>query len=494
MKINDQVSLTHPAQTTYIPIVSSATQECAKAIGFTGAESQRICLALEEAVLNAIEFGYGGPQDTLTIALSRTSLGLQIVLHSRGLPLEMEELPKYDPQRAKEHQDITGLGMLVIQEMMDRVSSALLENGLRELRLLKLLPETPVGEQADQIEKPAAPSQPQSVPLNYTVRLTKPEEAETISRLALEAHGSVMFREHIYYPNRVKQMIEAGEIISAVAVTGDDEVIGHVASVPPYPGARVEELTYAFVNGRYRSQGCASDISQFLIDNAVERGVYALQALAVTNHVFSQRATLRERFFECGLLLATSPASRHWREEDQDKPGRIGNLVFVRYIQSVEETPLYAPPRHKTMIERIYRNMGNPLRLLDAPEAPELDEKSEIHTTTDFKEGWCLIDVQHYGADADLQVLAQLHRAWAQSIPAIQLMLPLTHPAAPFMTEQFEAMGFFFAGVCAGSDYGEKLLLQSIYDVDPGYDSIQVYSDFGREIKEYVQACDPTRR
>ncbi|MEZ5583466.1 MAG: hypothetical protein R3F37_12635 [Candidatus Competibacteraceae bacterium] len=122
------------------------------------------------------------------------------------------------------------------------------------------------------------------------------------------------------------------------------------------------------------------------------------------------------------------PASRHWRKG----PGQARTdrqFGFRQVHQPVKDIPLYAPPRHKAMIERIYRQHGQLSASAGCWKRP-LDEKSQIQTTTDFKEGWSLIDVQHYGADADLQVLAQLHRAWAQGVPAIQLMpvdSPLPH-------------------------------------------------------------------
>ena len=58
------------------------------------------------------------------------------------------------------------------------------------------------------------------------------------------------------------------------------------------------------------------------------------------------------------------------------------------------------------------------------------------------------------------------------------------------MTEKFESLGFFFAGIIPGADRGDKLELQYLNNVKIDYEKIQVYSAFSKELLAYIQGCD----
>ncbi|MEZ5583465.1 MAG: hypothetical protein R3F37_12630 [Candidatus Competibacteraceae bacterium] len=119
-------------------------------------------MALEEAILNAIEFGYGGPQDKAGHRLVSDFPGVTLVLHSRGLPARKW---KNYPSTIRNGQGTLGhhrAGDAGHSEMMDRVAYSVLENGLRELRLLKLLPRGAPVSEAVLEEQPSTSPQDQS--------------------------------------------------------------------------------------------------------------------------------------------------------------------------------------------------------------------------------------------------------------------------------------------------------------------------------------------
>ena len=92
------------------------------------------------------------------------------------------------------------------------------------------------------------------------------------------------------------------------------------------------------------------------------------------------------------------------------------------------------------------------------------------------------------------QIASRLKHACAQGVTAIQLGLPLGNPATKTMTASFEVMGFFFAGVGPDPEGQENLILQYLNSTEVDYDSIHVHSELARDIKQYVQACDPRIR
>jgi serine/threonine-protein kinase RsbW len=76
-------------------------------------------------------------------------------------------------------------------------------------------------------------------------------------------------------------------------------------------------------------------------------------------------------------------------------------------------------------------------------------------------------------------------------VAAIQLFLPLTDPLTYSLTEEFEAMEFFFSGILPMSCVGDSLILQYLNDVVIDYDKIVLYTDLAKEIRDYVKSHDP---
>jgi anti-sigma regulatory factor (Ser/Thr protein kinase)/N-acetylglutamate synthase-like GNAT family acetyltransferase len=484
MELKNTISFRLPARSELFPVLKAAAREFAALSGFSEPDVQRICLALEESVLYTLELGYNAPGETMSVDVSQTMLGIQISLRARGLPLEEEQLPRYDPSHLHTNGDTAGLSPYLIRNLVDTARFVVLDNGEREITLRKNLP------CACNRKDSAAP-----IPAKdrsdtpFVIRRAGPDDAEGISRLALRSHGEVLFNEQIYYPARVREMLQAQEMVSIVAITPDGEVIGHGALVVAVPGAKSEELTFALVDERFRGRGCIESIAVELVANAQTRGAHVISALAVTNHVYSQRSVLQLGLRECSLLLAASPPSQAWHSDESGRPARISNLALCRYFKSRSDAPLYAPKRHRPMLERICAHLGITEHFAE-PGGRNLPKNlSHIESSSNFKEGWGTMVVQDYGRDILPQIRAQLDLFRNQNLSIVFLLLPLASPSTAALTDALEHMGFFFSGLGPG-DNGEKhLALQYLNGVDPAWDGIRVQTEFGRELVEYVRAC-----
>ncbi|XPV75130.1 MAG: GNAT family N-acetyltransferase [Desulfovibrio sp.] len=488
MKKNESVSIKLPANIIYSSIAVLAVEKCADSTGFLKEDVSRICLAMDEGIQHALEFGYGGPQETIQVDISRTSLGLQIAIVFHGLPLEIEQLPKYDQFRALEYGDVTGISLLLIEKLLDKTSFSIHPGGIRTLSMEKYLPV--------QLVSPAPPKKEttkQYQERDYELRLAQPDDAEDISRLAFQSHGAVLFSEYIYYPDRVREMINDKKMVSVVVETSEPhEILGHGALVKYAPETLVEELTFGIVDPRFRSKGCASQLAKYLERDACKRGVYAIEIFAVTNHVHSQRSVLSQGIKECGLFLECSPASHSWGKGAESDLGRIGNLMFVKYLNEFRSNILYPPTHHRQMIEHIYAARDISIQVDETTADTSIQGmESSIWTLSDLQEGWAIIGVEKYGADITTQVIERLKHACAQDIFSVQLALPLVDPVTRTITATFENMGFFFAGIGPDHQGNENLVLQYVNTPKTDYESINVHSELAKEIKEYVRAHDP---
>lgn len=488
MRLHDPVTLRFPAKSKSVAVAVATAREYAVQAGLAVTEAARVSQATEEAALHAIRLGYGGEQEELVLEMAISALGLQLTVRSMGLPLQEQDLPQFNQSRLHTEGDATGLDAFLVHKLMDSARFSVSANGMREVTMVKHLP-TPALPRHEHLEASAVTVGPGSE-VSLVVRPARPEDAEGISRLALRAHGSLLFNEDIYYPERVREMIELGEMVSMVAETDTGMLVGHGALVSEISGSKVEELTYGFAAPEFRGHGCTWEIADRLLSGALARGVSAVVASCVTNHAKSQRSALHVGLKECALLLAVTPASRVWRGVDGATPGRISDVVLVRRLGDMPQSEFFLPERHRVMIEHMHQRLGLRLRYAQTT-GPLPPTEALVETVADVKGGWAWVLVVEYGQDVIDKVDYHVRLLCEQGMSSIMVFLPLDNPATCVLSPAFEAKGFFFAGVLPDKDGRENLVLQRLHGVDPDYDSIQLCSPFGRELLAYVRACDP---
>ena len=105
MKNQDRLLMTLPADPAYASIAAKGAEVFSLKQGVEEKMCGQIALAIEEAVLNALEMEYGGMENEVEIHISSTSKGIKAIIQSRGLPLDPENLPQYS--------GVGGLGLIL---------------------------------------------------------------------------------------------------------------------------------------------------------------------------------------------------------------------------------------------------------------------------------------------------------------------------------------------------------------------------------------------
>ena len=498
------LKLTVPCDLSYLHLVQSFVREAAQQYGFTGDDLYKIELAIEEGVTNVMKYAFADDDDepaTFDVICERVQLGMRIIIKEKGIPFDPERLPKFDPDCDLDQMASSGMGLFLMRESMDEVAFVNLGPEGKETHLTKFLPRksvedllTPEERQAEATAKPEAPEKPRTVEkIPYTVRHMAPDEAIEISRCAYKSHGYTFFDDHIYYPDRIIELNATEEMISVVAVTEDNKFMGHSALVYPAPGARIAEFTFVFVNQAYRSQGCMGRLCQFLITTPKKHPLTGVYSYSVANHVYTQRGVLNLGFRDCGILLATSPATWRFKGIAEENEQRISVVLSFRYIATPPARPIYAPPQHQAMITRLYDNIQS-AHTCTVPEtaSPVFDGNESLIETSVFASEQCgEIWVKRYGAQISREIRAILRDLCLRQIAAINLFLPLENPTTWYVTEEIEKLGFFFAGILPETDQGDVLILQYLNNVALDYGKIQAYSDVAKDVLAYIQARDP---
>jgi serine/threonine-protein kinase RsbW len=469
----------------YLPLTQSFVREAAAQFGFRGAGLSQIEVAVEEAVTNVMQHGYDAEESqSFDITCDRIPGGIRIIIHEMGMPFDPSHIPEYRPGES------AGMGVFLMKTMMDDCSFHNLGPLGKETHLIKYLAE-PSGEAAAPELPPTAEPAVIAQKLNYDVRLMREEEAIEISRCAYKSHGYSFFDDHIYYPARLVELNRNGDMISAVAVTEDNVFMGHAALLYQYPEDRIAELTFVFVNVEYRGQGALNRLNEFLLTTPKSREFAGIYAYAVANHVFNQKALVRAGFSDCGILMATSPMSWKFKGIPGDPSQRISVVLAFKYMESPRRLTLYPPVHHRDMVAKLYRTLGAEHDFETPALPPPSAEAPEVLSSVNSAEGCAEIFVARYGDEVVREVRKLLRGFCLQQVAAINLFLSLEDPATFFLTQEFEKLGFFFAGILPSARVGDALILQYLNNVDLDYSKIAAYSDAAKEILAYIQALDP---
>ena len=494
----DSLKLTIPNNLSYLDIALNFIRETAAKFGFSKTELGQIELAGEEAVTNVIKHAFEkGEHSTFDIICERIPLGIKVIIKDKGIPFDPSLLAQYDPAKAAVENKTAGLGVFLMKQAMDMVSFVNLGGEGKETHLVKYLPHKNIEEYfpGQKLEVDDTPPAPVIIKekIPYAVRRMRSEEAIEVSRCAYKSHGYSFFDDSIYFPERLAELNRSEELISLVAVTTDNVFMGHAALHSPRVGAKIAELTYAFVNMEYRGQGCLTRLTDQLFSMEKKYPLTGVYANAVTNHLFTQKVVVKYAINDCGVYLAASPGTWVFRGISGESKQRLSVILSFKYLTPPRQLTIYPPAKHREMVEKLYKNIGasHNYAAPDESRSSALREKAGIRTDIYSSEECAEIWVEESGKDLVRQVKASLHDLCIKQLGAIYLYLSLEDQSTYVLAPELEKLGFFFSGILPQTDIGDALVFQYLNNVELDYSKIQVLTDTGRELIQYIKERDP---
>ena len=150
-----QIELTIHANPAYLCVARAAARKAMEIVGFSPEDADGVTLALDEALTNVIRHSYGGPcEKPIIIKLSQIlnyneeGPALEIIVRDFGKQVDPETIKSRDLNDVRPG----GLGVHIIQTVMDEVEYSCISEGGMQLRMLKLIPLNSSGKPATEIE------------------------------------------------------------------------------------------------------------------------------------------------------------------------------------------------------------------------------------------------------------------------------------------------------------------------------------------------------
>ena len=495
-------SMQIPVDPKYATAAAAYVCEIARMIGMQKQDLKSLEKGMIEAINALIEYSFeAGEKGIIEVVCERIPEGFKVSLRDKGLPFSTiaAELSITDGQV----EDIPGMAEPIshLNKYIDEIRLHNLGPDGKELVLIKHLKNKSITDyyaacDLESYEPSATPIALSEDQAKCRIRRMKPEDAAEVSKTIYKTYGYTYPHDYVYYPEKIIALNESGQVFSAVAVAGDEEIAGYGVFQIWEENPKIVEMAQGTVKPEFRSLGCFGDITQYLLDEAKSRGIRGAFGEAVTIHAVSQHTVHGFGFKDCGLRLGVVPPNTVLKGMTGKIPYKMSLLVQFLYLQQMPENALkvYAPDHHKDMIAALYKEMGIRPEFKKAVSAKT--KKAAATSIVKIRQIASMrlarMTIERYGRNIVSELRNKVKEICRQKTETINLFLNMSDPLTGIYAPQFEKLGFFFAGILPGGfKNGDALILQYLNNVPIDYDAIQVKSAVAQRLLAYVREQDP---
>lgn len=482
--------LTIPYSLESVELLQIPTEHIAKKLSFSEREIIQLQVAIEEIITNAVKYNNDKiNRNNISVNVYDSGDGVTIKIHEYGIPFDPENFPVYNKVSLKEREDTKGLGVYLIDHLVDKVEYKVLGKDGKEVIIHKKRRDNEEYQpNENEIKTDEEQLQPKTVE-HFIVREVNPEETVEVAKEAYYAYGYEYLFEDIYDSKKMRELNKAGEFMSVIAVTEQEEIIGHLAIIKHKYLKNVFEFGAAFVNPKFRGGGTLSQMNYKALEVALREGAELIFVDCVTSHIYSQKAAGKFGFKDTCLFLSKL---ENISFNEITNIGRRESQIMAFYpVENSSSVSLFLPSKYREIISKILCNLGMNFSELSKGEVKiKVESSSELDYFMDKCEVG-IIYIKKFGFDFQKVLHKTLKKLCFKRAAVLYLYMPMNSVEIDMGIEAAEKLDFFFAGVVPDNSKSHYFVMQymNIYDVD--YDMIKINSEIGNKIKEYVMKGDP---
>jgi hypothetical protein len=460
-----------PADRGFNSLVETFAADAALRAELSDAQAKAIVAAAARGFGAIVAEALAEAREPIRIVAACTPARLELSLFERGLPMD-DAAARRDPRWNE------------LSAAVDAVHWRCHGTAGSELRLI--VKRSHASETAATAAPPAEEEVPLAPPQAYAVRRFEPRDAVGVARAFYLTYGYAYDFGPVYLPERLIELNESGSYVSIVALGGDGSVVGHCALARD-AGAPIADLAGAVVLPAHRGRNILNRMLERAEKEAAALALAAYFSEPVTDHPRTQLSS--ESFGEkaCGLTLGDAPrnfVARHMELSTTSQ--RQSCMLYVKPLRARENRTICPPARHRSIVERIYEQLGLPVTVRDGAAA---NGRGLFHTSLTRRDGIATVEVESVGTETPelvRQAVADL-RATAR-LGAIYASLPLEDPGTPALCAALESDGFFFSGIGPWMLGGNDALRLQMPLTAINLSELVIVGEFGKVIFDYVAA------
>jgi serine/threonine-protein kinase RsbW len=291
-----------------------------------------------------------------------------------------------------------------------------------------------------------------------------------------------------YDADEVARRISNGLLISAIAETNDGDLLCHSGLVLADSDDAVGHAGQALTLPAARGQHIFTNVKRYLVEWVSSRGLVGMYSEATAAHPYSQRALVDLGGHETGFLLGFIPESVD-NSVSAPSPGRQSAALFFLRLHPGKERMVYAPSRHRGIVQDTIAVCHFRSHLAEAPMRTELPARSQLHVETRPGDNVAVVTVIRGGDDLTARVDAERSRLFTEGVDALYVDLPLDRPESAHVSESLEELKLTYSGIFLNHRAaGDVLRLQCLRNATALSHDVTVASPHGAALLEYVLA------
>lgn len=486
MKKNCSIDLLIKNEISYLPLLLENVSLVAKFSKFGDEQVKELKLATEEAFLSIMENALHKESDSINITLNQLDFGIEIILREKGIPYDLEAQDIYSPELFKKTLSLSGIGIFIIKNIVDKASFYNLGRDGREIRLQKYTNSLNINNESENLlEKNVKKKHPDISNVEFKIREMKDTDALDISRCAYYSYGYSYLYDHIYYPERIIKLHENNQFISYVAVLDgvkENRVMGHAALIKKKD---YTELGVAFVSPEYRGVGCLKLLTEKLLDRARNESMESIFIFSVTSHEFSQKACSKFNFRDCALKLGCIPMLK-FNEIDDGNKNRESLILSMLNIGIESVGNAYVSERYKAIVKKIYNQFGIEIKF-DGSSLKIEDNQQESHIRVETeKNDISNIYIKKYGKNIIKRIEKLLIKLTRAKVKSIYVHVNIFVDGASYLMDGLNDVGFVFSGIMPKNSNEHYMILQFVDTDLIDLNNLKINSEVGREIYHLI--------
>ncbi|MCC7440779.1 MAG: hypothetical protein IT285_04040 [Bdellovibrionales bacterium] len=471
-----------PIQAGFIKPAVDFVLSYAAQLGLTEERRRSLRFAVGDAMAVVLERNVESPGvgGSVAIQVFRGEKGLGIRILNRGVPVfEDEAAARLERLRL---QGASG----------PKVDGIVIENLGRDGQSLTL--EVKLGIPQGEVLKTGTRPVVQVAGKELVIRALRPEEAPALSRLFHSVYGYDYIGDYVYYPERLRAMLEDGSLTSTVAEMAGGRLIGHVGLVRRASSPAVYEPCMGVVDPGVKSSGTFKRLFEVTMKRVAQTPMQYAFSDCVTNIDFSQRLVARYSGVDTALFVGSQS------KETQAKLVKLGlgrdpedmdrYSILYSVIPRVEHpfgAEVVLPGNLGEMLGFLLPSLG--LDWAPAPRFNPLPRSGSFSARSESAQRSIYFELPEPGHQAVTAILEDWAQALKTGCQYAAVDVPLDPPGLGQVHDLLAAQGFFVSGFLPWRHSARLCVrFQATGPTRVAWDKIKVFSEQGQRLRDVIRA------
>ena len=459
------------ADTALIPNILDFVCKLAFEYDLPSEYSPSLRLALEEILASVFSYGYDNDRiHTVDVVVAVGGSTLRVSVMDKGLPYDYKTL--LETRSADSANILTHMRNGPMMRYLGK-------EGREQIVSFPIPPR--VGD--------APRRQSESGPVDFStieIHPMRPEEGIQVAQCLYDEFGYTYVNDIVYYPERFREAVASGSMISYTATAPSGEVAGHLTLIktPRLPGTA--ELAMGVVRKRYRKGSVMTRLTEAVMAAAMGDNLTSIYAQPVGFHPYTQKTCLANSMMPCAVNFNYTGADMAMSYFSESRRQHV--FMAVRMLKDVHRT-VFCPPDARDVVGFVVRCCGLD-RTYAEPEAPAEGSVTSLDADIHRETASASIFVRRAGGDADRAIRLANKSARDSRCEVAFIYIDLQDPGAATAYEAAASLGYFIVGMFPGTSENDWLIMHNTFIGGIDYGSFTAEGPFA-ELLEVVRHHDP---